>query len=865
MVYVLLGAMGISFALGEFADGATILAIILINAILGFVQEFRAEKALAALKKLTSPEATVIRDGCEKRIPAVELVPGDLVRLETGDRVPADIRLIKAVSLEAEEAILTGESQPISKDADVVLPAKTELGERKNMVFQGCLITKGRGLGVVVGTGMNTEMGDICGMLRDVEPAPTPLQQRLERLGKILVALCVSLCAVITITGIARGESVYRMFLAGVSLAVAAIPEGLPAAVAVALATGVQKLSKKEAIVRRLQAVETLGCVTVICCDKTGTLTLNEMTLQEIYADGKKFFVSGSGYRPVGDFYDQNTQKVDPTNIRSLQLFLEIAALCNNAQLVHEKIVLPGVLRWRRGRSKRSWELKGDPTEGALLVAAAKAGIWREEWERRWGIRLHEIPFDSERKMMSTVYRSPKKKFLVFTKGAPEKVLECCSAVIEGGQIKPLTWELKEKIIKQNQEMAGRALRVLALAYKEMDHLATEGIETDLIFIGLAGIKDPPRPTVRYTLETCQKAGIRVVMVTGDHPLTAAAVAKELGLVRNGEGLVLTGQEIDQLSEKELSEKMKAIRVFARVSPLHKLRIVRALKKSGEIVAMTGDGVNDAPALKEADVGVAMGQSGTDVSKEAAAMILANDEFDTIVKAIEEGRGIYENIRKFIRYLLACNLGEVLTMFFATLTGIPLPLLPIQILWVNLVTDGLPAVALGVDNPESGLMERPPRPPGEDVFARGLAKKILVWGFLIGLSSFLVFVVVFLLSGELVRARTAAFCCLVFAQLVHVFDCRGKQGLLFDVCGCNFYIISAVGISLLMQLAVISVPFLQEVFQTVSLNGLEWMIVLVAAGGASVGNGLVHWFYRMVKGHLLFVLRPKTAGHGGGN
>jgi Ca2+-transporting ATPase len=865
MVYVLLGAMGISFALGEFADGATVLAIILINAVLGFVQEFRAEKALTALKKLTSPEATVIRDGCEKRIPAVELVPGDLVRLETGDRIPADIRLIKAVSLEVEEAILTGESQPVAKDATIVLPVRTELGERKNMVFQGCLITKGRGLGIVVGTGMNTEMGRICEMLKDVGLVPTPLQLRLEKLGKVLVVLCVYLCALITFTGIVRGESVYQMFLAGVSLAVAAIPEGLPAVVAVALATGVQRLSKKGAIVRRLQAVETLGCVTVICCDKTGTLTLNEMTLQEIFLDGRRFFISGSGYKPRGDFYDQEGQKIEPGKTSVLRLFLEIAALCNNARLAHGKVVLPGMLRWRQGKEKHNWELKGDPTEGALLVAAGKAGIWREEWERKWGARVQEIPFDSERKMMSTVYVSPQKKFLVFTKGAPEKVLEHCSAVLERGQIIPFTQELKEKVARTNQEMAGRALRVLALAYKEVDQLATGEIETDLIFVGLGGIKDPLRPAARHALEACRKAGIRVVMVTGDHPLTAAAVAKELGLVKAEENLALTGQEIDRLSERELSEKLKTVSIFARVSPLHKLRIVRALKNSGEIVAMTGDGVNDAPALKEADVGVAMGRSGTDVAKEAAAVVLTNDEFATIVKAIEEGRGIYENIRKFIRYLLACNLGEVLTMFFAILAGFPLPLLPIQILWVNLVTDGLPAVALGVDNPEPGLMEHPPRPPGEDVFARGMAKKILVWGFLIGLSSFLVFVVVFLLSGELVRARTAAFCCLVFAQLVHVFDCRSSQCSLFDVCGNSFYIISAVGLSFLMQLAVVSVPFLRDVFQTVPLSGLEWTVVLLAAGGASIGNGLVSWFYRIVKRRLMFALKPRTTGHGGGS
>ncbi|MDH7576477.1 MAG: cation-translocating P-type ATPase [Bacillota bacterium] len=861
MVMVLFGATIISIALGEYADAFTILAIIFLNACLGFVQEYRAERALAALKQLSSPEATVVRNGLEARLPAGELVPGDLVKLEAGDRVPADLRLTQAISMEVEESILTGESQPVSKDATGVLPPQASLGDRRNMVFQGCLITKGRGQGLVVSTGMDTEMGKICGMLREVEEGPTPLQRRLERLGKFLVVICLALCALITGTGILRGEPVYQMFLAGVSLAVAAIPEGLPAIVTISLATGVQRLSKRSAIMRQLHAVETLGCTTVICSDKTGTLTQNEMTLQEIVFPDQKFFLSGTGYRPVGDFYDHRMQKIEVQDYSGLPLFLEVAALCNNAQLHRGEIPLPGFLRWGRKKTEQSWEIKGDPTEGALLVAAAKGGFWREALERKYGARLDEIPFTSERKMMSVIHRTRKGKLHIFVKGAPEVILARCRRALGKDREILVTSSLREKILQQGQEMAGRALRVLALAYREIpsenyDPVGVragekEEVEENLVFIGLAGIKDPHRPAARRAVEVCRKAGIKVVMVTGDHPLTACAIGKELGLVKDERGIVLTGQELEEMNEDELMKNLDRIRIFARVSPVHKLRIVRAYKKAGEIVAMTGDGVNDAPALKEADVGIAMGRSGTDVTREAAAMILANDELNTIVGAIEEGRGIYESIRKFIRYLLACNIGEVLTMFFATLTGLPLPLLPIQILWVNLVTDGLPAIALGLDTPDTDLMKRPPRPPGEDIFARGLAKKILTWGFFIGLSSIFIFTYVLYDSGDLARARTAAFCCLVLAQLFHVFDCRSEQRSLFEIGILNLYILGAVGCSLLMQLAVIYFPVLQRVFHTVPLTGGEWLLILLAAGGATLGNGIIRWLYGIFRCRLV--------------
>lgn len=495
------------------------------------------------------------------------------------------------------------------------------------------------------------------------------------------------------------------------------------------------------------------------------------------------------------------------------------------------------------------------------MVAAAKGRIWREDWEKKHGSRLSEIPFDPERKMMSVVYRDR-----IFVKGAPEVVLDRCRRLLSGTQEEELTTVLKRQILKQGREMAQRALRVLALAYKEKQSITRchDEAEQDLVFVGLAGIQDPPRPTVRRVLETCRRAGIEVVMVTGDHPLTALAIGRELGLVGDDQGAILTGQELEQLSEKDLLKKIDQTKIFARVLPVHKLRIVRTFKKVGEIVAMTGDGVNDAPALKEADVGIAMGLSGTDVAKEAAAMVLANDEFRTIVGAIEEGRGIYENIRKSIRYLLACNMGEVLTMFFATLAGLPLPLLPIQILWVNLVTDGLPAIALGIDTSDRDLMERHPRPPGEDILARGLAKKILAWGFMIGLSSILIFAGVLYFCGDLSRARTATFCCLVLAQLFHVFDCRSEHQSLFEVDVFNIYTLSAVGCSLLMQLAVIYIPFFQSIFQTVPLSSLEWLFVLLAAGGATLGNGILRMLYRILRRHFFVALRPKIAYFGGG-
>lgn len=602
---------------------------------------------------------------------------------------------------------------------------------------------------------MNTEMGMIAGMIQEVKEEETPLQKRLAQLGKWLVTISLAVCVVVVVTGVLQGESFEKMFFAGVSLAVAAIPEGLPAIVTVALAIGVQRMVKRNAVIRKLPAVETLGCATVICSDKTGTLTQNEMTVRRIFCDNQVITLTGQGYDPKGDYHGADPYK-DKGPLKEL---LRCAALCNNAVLTKKGIQVAGLFR---GKGQDSiWGIEGDPTEGALLVAAAKAGVWREALERKEQ-RVAEIPFESERKRMTVIYKN-KEEYKAYVKGAPDVVLGLCSREMTKDGVVELTSERRKQILFYNDEMASHALRVLALGLKDVRRGEPNGdVENDLIFLGLTGMIDPPRTSAVKAIKVCQAAGIKPVMITGDHKLTAQAVAKELGIIRGFNERVVTGIELDQMTDEDLSHIVMNISVFARVAPRDKLRIVRALKKNGQIVAMTGDGVNDAPAVKEADIGVAMGQTGTDVTKEASAMVISDDNFAAIVAAVEEGRGIYDNIRKFIRYLLSCNLGEVLTMFLGTLTGLPLPLLPIQILWVNLVTDGLPAMALGVDGTEPDIMKRVPRQPEESVFARGLGQKILIRGTIIGLATLFVFVIGLWYGVGLLAARTMAFTTLVF-------------------------------------------------------------------------------------------------------
>jgi Ca2+-transporting ATPase len=824
MVLVLLAATFISGLLGEYADAVTIMIIVVVNAILGFVQEYRAERSIEALKKLTAPEARVIRSGQERKVPASELVPGDLVLLEEGDRVPADLRLLQTANLEIEESSLTGESVPVRKREDALPGQEVALGDARNMAYLGTAVTRGRGRGVVINTGMATEMGQICGMIQEAGQEETPLQRRLGQLGKGLVAFCLFICAAVVVVGIARGEEAYQMFLAGVSLAVAAIPEGLPAIVTVALAIGVQRMIRRHAIIRKLPAVETLGCATVICSDKTGTLTQNQMTVRKVVIDGDVFDVTGEGYDPKGEFEG----KGDMQELK-FKLLMKAAALCNNAVLERGGVSVTGLFRGLiKGRPARDWSILGDPTEGALLVMAAKAGYWREMLEQKEP-RIAELTFDSDRKRMTVLHRQPSGQIAAYVKGAPDSIVELCTHTYRGGIAVPLSARDKEEILRYNGMLAEKALRVLAFAYRELpagtEDFSEEFVEQKLVFLGLAGMIDPPRPAAVTAVQTCHRAGINVVMITGDHPLTARAVARELGILSD-KGNILTGYDIDRLTDKQLQEAAGKVSVYARLSPKHKLRIVRALKQSGHVVAMTGDGVNDAPAVKEADIGIAMGTTGTDVTKEASAMVLSDDNFSSIVAAIEEGRGIYDNIRKFIRYLLSCNVGEVLTMFLAVLGGLPLPLVPIQILWMNLVTDGLPAMALGVDRYDRDIMNRPPRHPRESVFAHGMAWRIGLNGIVIGLGTLLVFWIGLSL-GDLPLARTLAFNTLVFFQLFYVFVCRSEYHSILELgLGTNPYLVGAVLISATLQLAAVYVPFLQPIFHTVPLNGQHWAIIL---------------------------------------
>jgi len=853
MVMVLIGATLVSGLLGEYADAITILAIIIINAVLGFIQERRAEKSMEALKKLTAPEATVIRESEQVTISAGELVPGDIVLLETGDRIPADIRLVSSINMEVDESLLTGESVPVKKRIEIPQGEKVGIGDQKNMAFSGTIITRGRGKGVVIATGMKTEMGQIAGLMQEVVEEDTPLQKRLAQLGKWLVALCLIISAIVVGLGIYQGKDLFQMFLAGVSLAVAAIPEGLPAVVTIALAVGVQRMIRRNAIIRKLPAVETLGCATVICSDKTGTLTQNEMTVRQVWVNNQILEISGQGYDPKGEFFDSEAGSIVKEGLE-LDKALTISALCNNSTLRKSKTVIGGL--FRRSKSDRDWNIVGDPTEGALLALGAKGGVWREQLEKSF-YRVEEFPFDSDRKRMTVVYRDENGAKEALVKGAPDVMLALCDKILLNGQIRPLTNHLKDLIRKQNSQMANQALRVLAMAYRTLSPgaiLEPDNVEKELIFVALAGMIDPPRLQAKKAIQVCEKAGIKTVMITGDHHLTAMAVARELGMVGQNTRVV-TGTEMEAMPDKEFEDIVDDVAVYARVSPKHKLRIVRALKGQGHVVAMTGDGVNDAPAVKEADIGISMGKTGTDVTKEASAMVLSDDDFATIVAAVEEGRGIYDNIRKFIRYLLSCNVGEVLVMFLAALGGLPLPLLPIQILWVNLVTDGLPAMALGVDNKDPDVMSRKPRSPKESVFSQGLGTKIMLRGIQIAVGTLVVFVLGLVISGnDLALARTMAFTTLVFSQLFHVFECKSERHTVFQVgIFSNMYLVGAVLVSTTMQLTVIYLPFFQTVFKTVPLTGLEWSIILLVAGGKLMFTALMYFIFRPIARRLAFL------------
>ncbi|GAE24189.1 cation-transporting ATPase [Halalkalibacter wakoensis JCM 9140] len=839
MVLVLLAATLISGLLGEYIDAITIMVIVLLNGILGFVQERKAEKSLDALKELSAPQMQVLRNGEWKKVLSAEVVPGDIIKVSSGDRIGADLRLLQTNGLRIEESSLTGESVPVQKQHQSLNGLDVELGDQTNMAFMGTLVTQGSGIGVVVATGMKTEMGKIAHLLQSTTTLITPLQRRLEQLGKILIAVALVLTALVVIIGVIQGHDVYTMILSGVSLAVAAIPEGLPAIVTVALALGVQRMIKRKAIVRKLPAVETLGCASVICSDKTGTLTQNKMTVTHAWSEGKLWEISGGGYEPEGTF-TQNGKKIDPNKERKLQQLVSYGWLCNNANLI-EKTVKQGMLR----KHTTEYVMDGDPTEGALVVAAMKAGYTKEGLEKHFQ-RVTEFPFDSARKMMSVIVKDARGRSFIITKGAPDVVLGQCTKIAYGSNEEALTSKRKEEVEAAVDQLAGRALRTIAIAYRPLgaQEVCKQPFEAErgLTFIGLQGMIDPPRPEVKDSIAECRQAGIKTVMITGDHKVTASAIASQLGILTK-HGKVLDGQMLTQLSVAELEEIVDDVDVYARVSPEHKLKIVKALQAKGHIVAMTGDGVNDAPAIKAANIGIAMGITGTDVAKEASSLILSDDNFATIKAAIKEGRNIYENIRKFIRYMMASNVGEILVMLFAMMLGMPLPLVAIQILWINLVTDGLPAMALGMDQAEGDVMKRAPRSPNEGVFARGLTWKILSRGFMIGVVTLVAFWVTLQADpNDLTRAQTVAFVTLVMAQLIHVFDCRSEYSVYHRNPFENKYLVGAVLISTLLMLAVIYYPPLQTVFHTVALTGYEWLLVL---GMASIPTVVLGGFQLM--------------------
>ncbi|MHA1786521.1 MAG: calcium-translocating P-type ATPase, SERCA-type [Candidatus Helarchaeota archaeon] len=826
----------------EWLEGLVILAIIIVNAIIGVKQEYSSEKSLEALKKMAAPKATVIRDNEQMEIWGRELVPGDIVVLNTGDKVPADLRIIESINLKIEEAALTGESVPTKKISDPIPDPNVSLNERKNMAYASTIVTYGRGKAVVTSTGMNTEIGRIAEMIQSVEEKKTPLQKKLEILGKNLGKIIIIICTIVFVTAILREylslkvltpTIILDLFTAAVGLAVAAVPEGLPAIVTVCLSLGVTRMVAKHAIIRKLPAVETLGCATVICSDKTGTLTQNEMTVKKIFlTDKKEIEVTGIGYAPEGDFLADGKKILLKSN-SDLNLLLEIGALCNDAILTKNK---------HEGSEK--WKIIGDPTEGALLTDAAKAGLWKEKLEEKYP-RIGEIPFDSGRKRMGTIHEK-KNKILLYVKGAPESVLEQSSYMHKNGAKIPLSQQEKEEFLKINSNMAKNALRVLGYAYKEIDPKLKEydeSIETDLIFVGMSGMIDPPREEVKEALKKARSAGMKAKMITGDNKETAIAIGKELGFAE-GKIIGLTGSELNKMSDDELYEKVEDISIYARSSPEHKVRICTALQRRNHVVAMTGDGVNDAPALKNAEIGIAMGITGTDVSKEASDMILTDDNFATIVEAIEEGRGIYDNIGKFLFYLLSSNTGEILTMFFSIIIGFidpatgmyVIPLSAITILWINLVTDGLPATALSVDPPDPDLMKRPPRDPNEGVFPIRNLINMMIVGVNMAIGTIMIFWV-YLNWGQIIDphiklndvyilASTMAFTVLVFYQLYNVFMCRSHTKSFFRLGSSNKSLIVAVIVSILLQLIVIYIPGLTIAFHTIPLSFIDWLIVI---------------------------------------
>ncbi|HEV2803048.1 MAG TPA: cation-translocating P-type ATPase [Pyrinomonadaceae bacterium] len=822
LIVILLFATALSAFLGHGVEAIAITVIVLFAVVLGFVQEYRAERAIEALREMAAPTATVIREGRERRIPARELVPGDFIILATGDKVPADVRLVEAVNLQTVEAALTGESAPVEKHTRPLEDEQLPTGDRKNLAYAGTAVTYGRGRAVVAATGMATEFGKIARMLDSVEVGKTPLQENLDRVGKTLARAAFVVVIVIVGLGLFRGQPFVEMLIFGVALAVAVVPEALPAVVTISLALGVKRMVKRNALVRRLPAVETLGSTSVICSDKTGTLTKDEMTARRLFVGGQMLEVSGTGYEPRGTF-STNGSGVEPPE--TLSLLLRAAALASDARV-------------ERSEAGDKWEVKGDPTEGALVVAAAKSGLDKAELDAQFP-RLSEIPFTAETKRMTTLHETPE-GVAAYAKGAPEVIVGACMRLLTERGEESLDDARRAEILEVARRMAGEALRVLAVAYKL--NAAPEDAETGMTFLGLVGMIDPPRPEAQAAVRECEEAGIKVIMITGDHPLTAKAVADELGLSKHGR--VVTGQELEAMSDEELERAVESVEVCARVSPAHKLRVVTALQQRGQVVAMTGDGVNDAPALKKADIGIAMGITGTDVSKEAAAMTLTDDNFASIVAAVEEGRGIFSNIKKYLMYLLSSNIGEIGLMAGATLAGLPLPLSAVQILYVNLATDGLPALALAVDPPEDDLMRRPPRDSHTGIFTRPVVLLMLVgglWSTIVNLGLF----IWALNSGRSVQeAMTMTFVSLVLIQFFKAYNFRSDRHSVLRQPFANKWLNIAIIWELIMLALILYVPLLERTFGTYGLPMRDWLIIIAAGFTVSPVLELAKWMER---------------------
>ena len=803
LILILLVATVLSVAMGHGLESLVIAVIVLFAVLLGFVQEYRAERAIESLKKLAAPSASVVRSGAEKKVPAREVVPGDVVVLHTGDRVPADARLLEAVNLQAEEAALTGESLPIEKHIRA-LTGELAVGDRKNIVHAGTVLTYGRGRAVVAATGMQTEFGRIASLLDTVKTSKTPLQKNLDKVGSVLARVALVVVALVVVLGLVRGQPFVEMFIFGIALAVAVVPEALPAVVTISLALGLQRMVKRNALIRRLPAVETLGSTSVICSDKTGTLTKDEMTVRRLFVAGEVLEVSGAGYEPKGEITREGKQVELSAPLRTL---LEAGVLASDATLV-------------KGHEGAAWSVLGDPTEGALVVVAAKAGIDKGALDAQRP-RQGEVPFTSESRRMATLHGKS-----VFVKGAPEVLLNACSHFEGQNGAVPFDAAGREKVLGAAAQFAGEALRVLAIAHKPNGSL--EQLDDGLVLLGLMGMIDPPRPEAFDAIAKCESAGIRAVMITGDHPETAEAVARELGILKQGR--VVTGRELEAMDEAQLALDIENIDVFARVSPAHKLRIVTALQAGGHTVAMTGDGVNDAPSLRKADIGIAMGITGTDVSRDAAAMTLTDDSFASIVAAVEEGRRVFGNIKKYLMYLLSSNIGEIGLMVGASLLGLPLPLTAVQILWVNLATDGLPALALAVDPPEDDLMQRQPRDGKAGIFTRPVIALMLTGGAWSTLVNVGLFAWAQQSGRSLAEAMSMTFVSLVLIQFFKAYSYRSDRRSVLHKPFANKWLNIAVGWEFVLLFVILYVPFFQNLFGTFALPALDWLVV----GGAAL-------------------------------